>query len=164
MSVVRVTRRAHFCAAHRLHRDDWSDERNAEVFGLCSNPNWHGHNYVLDVTVEGPIDPETGFVMDLKLLKEAMGRHVVDDVDHRNLNLEVSWMDGVMPSTENFAVAIWDRLAESLPERVRLCRVFLRETPNNSVEYFGPEATPRTSGAAPEARRPATGSDNGGDV
>ncbi|MDX1495141.1 MAG: 6-carboxytetrahydropterin synthase [Longimicrobiales bacterium] len=138
MPVVRATRRAHFCAAHRLHREDWTEERNREVFGDCSNPNWHGHNYVLDVTVEGPVDPETGFVMDLKALKQAMADRVVDDVDHRNLNLEVPWMEGLIPSTENFAVAIWDRLARALPEGVKLCRVVVRETPNNSVEYTGP--------------------------
>lgn len=138
MPVVRATRRAHFCAAHRLHREDWSEERNREVFGDCSNPNWHGHNYVLDVTVEGPVDPETGFVMDLKALKHAIAGRVVDDVDHRNLNREVSWMDGIIPSTENFAVAIWNRLEHQLPEDVRLHRVVLRETPNNSVEYTGP--------------------------
>ena len=139
MPVVRATRRAHFCAAHRLHRPDWSEEQNREVFGDCSNPNWHGHNYVLDVTVEGPVDPETGFVMDLKHLKQAMAARVVDDVDHRNLNLEVPWMGGVIPSTENFAVAIWDRLASAMPDGVRLCRVVVQETPNNSVEYTGPE-------------------------
>lgn len=138
MPVVRATRRAHFCAAHRLHREDWSEERNREVFGNCSNPNWHGHNYVLDVTVEGPVHPETGFVMDLKALKHAMAARVVDDVDHRNLNLEVSWMDGVIPSTENVAVAIWDRLDGSMPDGVKLCRVVVHETPNNSVEYTGP--------------------------
>jgi 6-pyruvoyltetrahydropterin/6-carboxytetrahydropterin synthase len=141
MPVVRATRRAHFCAAHRLHREDWSEERNRVVFGDCSNPNWHGHNYVLDVTVEGPVDPETGFVMDLRALKEAMAGRVVDDVDHRNLNREVSWMDGILPSTENFAVAIWERLEGRLPDDVRLRRVILRETPNNSVEYTGPGAS-----------------------
>ncbi len=140
MPVVRATRRVHFCAAHRLFRPDWTDEENREVFGACSNPNWHGHNYVLDVTVEGPIDPETGFVMDLKLLKAAMNTEVVDDVDHKNLNLEVPWLAGVLPSTENFAVAIWDRLAGSLPDDVRLHRVVLHETVNNAVEYLGPEA------------------------
>ena len=138
MPNVRVTRRAHFCSAHRLHNEAWSDERNREVFGDCSNPNWHGHNYVLDVTVEGPVDPDTGFVMDLRALKEAMGARVVDEVDHRNLNLEVPWPDGVRPSTENFAIAIWDRLAAGLPDGVRLHRVRLQETPNNSVEYTGP--------------------------
>jgi 6-pyruvoyltetrahydropterin/6-carboxytetrahydropterin synthase len=135
--VVRATRRAHFCAAHRLHHDEWSDEQNREVFGLCSNPNWHGHNYILDVTVEGPVDPDTGFVMDLKVLKAAMNEHVVEAMDHRNLNVEVPWLEGVIPSTENVAVAIWDRLVGALPKGVRLCRVLLHETPNNSVEYTG---------------------------
>jgi 6-pyruvoyltetrahydropterin/6-carboxytetrahydropterin synthase len=138
MPNVCVTRRAHFCAAHRLYHDDWTEERNREVFGDCSNPNWHGHNYVLDVTVEGPVDPETGFVMDLKGLKNALAARVVKDVDHRNLNLEVPWLEGMKPSTENFAVAIWDRLVDQLPDGVRLRRVFLQETPNNSAEYTGP--------------------------
>lgn len=139
MPVVRATRRVHFCAAHRLFRPEWTDEKNQEVFGYCSNPNWHGHNYVLDVTVEGPVSPETGFVMDLKDLKTALNERVVDDVDHRNLNLEVPWLEGVLPSTENFAIAIWDRLADALPPHVRLHRVELFETVNNSVEYFGPD-------------------------
>ena len=139
MPVVRATRQVHFCAAHRLFQPNWSEEENRAVFGDCTNPNWHGHNYVLDVTVEGPVDPETGFVMDLKALKDAMNSRVVVDVDHRNLNLEVPWLADVMPSTENFAVAIWDRLATGLPEGVRLYRVVLRETVNNSVEYMGPD-------------------------
>ena len=137
MSVVRATRRAHFSAAHRLYRPDWSDEQNAQVFGDCSNPNWHGHNYELDVTVEGPIDPETGFVMDLKRLKEALEERVVGDLDHRNLNVEVSWLEGVNPTTENLVVAVWDRLVGAMPEGVRLARIVLHETPRNSVEYTG---------------------------
>ena len=142
MPVVRATRKVHFSAAHRLHRSEWSEERNAEVFGDCSNPNWHGHNYDLFVTVEGPVDPETGFVMDLKLLKELLEEQVVADVDHRNLNLEVSWLAGVVPSTENVAVAIWDRIAGALPEGVRLRKVALHETPRHYVEYTGPEESP----------------------
>ena len=139
MPTVRVTRRAHFCSAHRIYRDDWSQEENREVFGDCSNPNWHGHNYILDVTVEGSVDPETGYVVDLKVIKKVGKERVVDDVDHRNLNLEVPWLEGTIVSTENFAVAIWERIADSLPSGVRLHRVFLQETPNNSVEYLGPE-------------------------
>src|SRR5688572_32455241 len=104
VNVVRATRRVHFSAAHRLHRSDWSEERNREVFGDCANPNWHGHNYELDVTVEGPVDPETGFVMDLKDLKELVERRVLVDVDHKNLNTEVRWLEGINPSTENVAV------------------------------------------------------------
>ena len=137
MPVVRATRRVHFSAAHRLYRPDWSDERNAEVFGDCSNPNWHGHNYELDVTVEGSVDPETGFVMDLKKLKEALESRVVGDLDHRNLNVEVPWLDGINPTTENVVVAVWDRLVEAMPEGVRLARIVLHETPRNSVEYTG---------------------------
>ncbi len=139
MPTVRVTRRAHFCSAHRIYRDDWSQEQNREFFGDCSNPNWHGHNYILDVTVEGSVDPETGYVVDLKVIKKVVKERVVDDVDHRNLNLEVPWLEGTIVSTENFAVAIWERIADSLPNGVRLNRVFLQETPNNSVEYLGPE-------------------------
>jgi 6-pyruvoyltetrahydropterin/6-carboxytetrahydropterin synthase len=142
MPIVRATRRVHFSSAHRLHRDEWSPERNAEVFGDCSNPNWHGHNYELEVTVEGPVEPETGFVMDLKHLKEALEARVVRDVDHKNLNVEVDWLRDIIPSTENFAVAIWNRLEGSLPDEVRLQSVRLHETPRNSVEYLGPTQAP----------------------
>lgn len=137
MPRVRVTRRLHFSAAHRLAREDWTEERNRAVFGLCASPNWHGHNYELDVTVEGEIDPETGYVFDLKALKELVETRVVHDVDHRNLNLDVPWMGGVNPTTENLVVKIWERLADALPERVRLVRLVLWETPRNFVEYTG---------------------------
>jgi len=135
---VRVTRRLHFNAAHRLRRPDWSDERNTEVFGPCANPNWHGHNYDIEVTVAGEPDPETGYVMDLGQLKRLVTERVIDDVDHRNLNLEVPWLEGINPTTENFVVAIWDRLAGRMPEGVDLERIVLRETPRNFVEYTGP--------------------------
>lgn len=137
MSEVRVTRRLHFSSAHRLFRPDWSDEKNAEVFGDCSNPNWHGHNYEIDVTVAGPVDPETGYVVDLKKVKELVRERVVADVDHRNLNLEVPWMEGLIPTTENFVVAIWDRLVDAMPGGTRLERIVLWETPRNYVEYRG---------------------------
>jgi len=137
MPTVRVTRRVHFSAAHRLFRPEWSDERNREVFGDGSNPNWHGHNYEVDVTVSGPVDPETGYVMDLKLLKELLSERVVDDVDHRNLNLEVPWLEGVVPTTENLVVAVWERIAGHLPGEVTLDRIVLWETPRNYVEYTG---------------------------
>ena len=137
MPRVRVTRRLHFAAAHRLHREEWSDEKNAQVFGLCASPNWHGHNYELDVTVEGEVDPETGFVYDLKRLKERVEARVIDDLDHRNLNLDVDWMEGVNPTTENLVVRIWRRIVDELPERVRLVRLVLWETPRNYVEYRG---------------------------
>ena len=140
MPTVRVTRLVHFSAAHRLFRPDWSDERNAEVFGDCSNPNWHGHNYELEITVDGTVDDSTGFVMDLTVLKDLVQARVVRDVDHKNLNNEVGWLEGVNPSTENVAVAIWGRLVGELPEGVRLVKVLLRETPRNWVEYTGPDA------------------------
>lgn len=137
MPIVTITRRAHFASAHRLHREDWSEEKNTEVFGDCANPNWHGHNYELIVSVAGPVDPETGFVMDLKRLKDVIQDRVVGDVDHRNLNTEVDWLEGIIPSTENLAVAVWRRIAPELPAGVSLSSVVVRETRNNSVEYRG---------------------------
>jgi len=138
MPVVRATRRMHFSSAHRLYREEWSDERNREVFGDCSNPHWHGHNYELFVTVEGPVDPETGFVMDLKSLKELLEERVVSDMDHKNLNVEVEWLRGVIPSTENVAIGIWDRIVSALPDGITLVKVAVHETPRHFVEYSGP--------------------------
>ncbi len=137
MARVKVTRRVHFSAAHRLGREDWDDARNRAVFGLCANPNWHGHNYEMDVTVEGEIDPETGYVLDLKVLRELVEARVVADLDHGNLNVDVPWLSGVNPTTENLVVAIWRRLADAMPARVRLTRIVLWETPRNYVEYSG---------------------------
>ena len=137
MPIVKVTRRLHFSAAHRLHREDWSDEQNEAVFGLCASPNWHGHNYELDVTLSGAVDPGTGFVYDLKKLRDLVERRVIADVDHRNLNLDVAWMEGVIPTTENLVVAIWNRLQGGLPAEVDLERLVLYETPRNYVEYTG---------------------------
>jgi 6-pyruvoyltetrahydropterin/6-carboxytetrahydropterin synthase len=136
MPKVRVTRHLHFSAAHRLHNPAFTEERNREVFGLCNSPNWHGHNYELEVTVEGEVDEDTGYVLDLGLLKRVVEEMVVNDVDHRNLNLDVPWMEGVIPSTENLVVAIWNQLAPRVP-RGRLVRLILRETPRNYVEYSG---------------------------
>lgn len=137
MPRVSVTRRLHFSAAHRLYRSDWSDERNREIFGDCSNPNWHGHNYELDVTVGGEIDPDTGYVMDLASLKALVRDAVIHDLDHRNLNREVPWLEGTNPTTENLVVAIWHRLAPRLPRGIDLERLLLRETPRNYAEYEG---------------------------
>jgi len=137
MPNVRVTRRVHWNSAHRLYRPDWTDQENARVFGECSNPHWHGHNYEMDVTVSGPIDPETGYVLDLKVLKELLQERVVGDLDHRNLNVQVAWLEGLNPTTENLVVAIWKRVADRLPEGLRLERIVLWETPRNYVEYTG---------------------------
>lgn len=137
MPEVRVTRRLHFSAAHRLSRSDWSEAKNAEVFGDCSHVNWHGHNYELEVTVAGEVDPETGFVMNLKELRDLVEERVIRDVDHRNLNLDVPWLAGALPSTENLVVAIWHRIAAGMPRGTRLDRIRLEETPRNFVEYTG---------------------------
>lgn len=136
MPRVRVTRRLHFSAGHRLHRPDWDDRRNREVFGACSNPEGHGHNYDLEITVEGEVDPETGFVIDLKRLKQLVREMVVSDVDHANLNVDVEWMEGVNPTAENLAVQIWRRLEGRL-DGAELVSVKLWETERNVVEYRG---------------------------
>ena len=140
MTKVRVTRRVHWNSAHRLYRKDWSDDRNQEIFGACSNPHWHGHNYEMDVTVSGPVDPETGYVMDLKVLKDLLKERVVDDLDHRNLNVEVPWLSDLIPTSENLVVAIWNRLVDQLPSGLELHRIVLWETPRNFVEYTGETA------------------------
>ncbi len=137
MPRVRVTRRVHWNSAHRLYRPDWPDERNARVFGVCANPHGHGHNYEMDVTVAGEVDPETGYVLDLKVLRDLVEARVVTDLDHRNLNVEVTWLAGQVPTTENLVVAIWNRLVDQLPRGVTLERIVLWETPRNYVEYTG---------------------------
>lgn len=136
MPTVYVTRKMHFNAAHRLHNPAKSDAWNRETYGKCNNPNWHGHNYVLEVTVAGEPDPDTGYVIDLGVLKGIINEKVIDKVDHKNLNLEVGFMQGLLPSTENFVVAIWNELKGVLP-RGRLHAVRLYETERNVAEYRG---------------------------
>lgn len=136
MPKVRVTRRLHFSAGHRLHDPALNEEENREVFGACSNPHGHGHNYEIDVTVEGEVDPATGFVIDLARLRDLVHEAVIDDVDHANLNVDVSWMEGVNPTSENLAVEIWRRLEGRL-DGARLVSIKLWETERNSVEYRG---------------------------
>ena len=136
MAEVTVTRRMHFNAAHRVHNPALSDAENARLFGKCNNPNWHGHNYMLDVAVAGAIDERTGYVMDLAELKRIVQREVIDKVDHRNFNLEVDFMRGLIPTSENIVVACWRVLAPQVAP-ARLKRLVLWETPNNYVEYEG---------------------------
>lgn len=136
MPTVRVTRRVHFSAAHRLHSPALTDEENRRIYGLCNSPNWHGHNYELDVTVEGSPDPVTGYVVDLGVVREA-AESVIGDLDHRNLNLDVPWLADTIPSTENLVVAIWTRLKPLIPAGGTLVRLVLWETPRNSAEYSG---------------------------
>ncbi len=135
MPTVTVTRRVHFSAAHRLHDPNKSDEENREIFGLCNNPNYHGHNYELDVSVEGPIDVETGFVVDLGLVKRIVEERVLRHLDHKNLNVDVPELETLNPTTENIVVAIWRMLDGAFPARLK--KLVLWETPRNYVEYTG---------------------------
>jgi 6-pyruvoyltetrahydropterin/6-carboxytetrahydropterin synthase len=131
-----VARRVHFNAAHRLHNPAQTAEWNATTFGPCNNPNYHGHNYDLEILVEGPIDPATGYVIDVGIVKDLAERHIVAVLDHRNLNLDVPWFANRIPSAENIAVFCWEALADRLPAgRLRCIRLW--ETPRNFVEYYG---------------------------
>lgn len=136
MPIVSATRLLRFNAAHRVHNPALSDEENTRLFGKCNNPNWHGHNYTLEVTVEGAPDPTSGYVMDLGELKRLVERELVDHLDHRNLNLEVPFLAGVNPTSENIVLACWRVLAPSVGP-ARLSRLRLWETENNYVEYDG---------------------------
>ncbi len=138
MATVYITRRERFNAAHKLWNDRWSEEKNFEVFGKCSNVNWHGHNYELFVTVKGTPDAETGCVMDLKELSQLINEHVLEKLDHKNLNLDVPFLKGIMASTENLAVAIWNQIKKPIElNNCILHSVRLHETENNFAEYFG---------------------------
>lgn len=136
MPIVRVTRRLHFSAGHRLHNPELSEAENREIYGMCNNPAGHGHNYGLEVTLKGEIDPKTGYVFDLKRLRRLVEGLVLKDVDHANLNVDVGWMKGVIPTAENIAVEIWRRLDAELPDGT-LERVLVSESDRNFVEYFG---------------------------
>jgi 6-pyruvoyltetrahydropterin/6-carboxytetrahydropterin synthase len=136
MPIVRVTRRLHFSAGHRLHNPELSDEENQEIYGLCNNPSGHGHNYGLEVTLRGEVDSRTGYVFDLKRLKRAVEEAVLEDVDHANLNVDVRWMEGVIPTAENIAVQVWRRLEGVLPAGM-LERVVVSESERNLAEYRG---------------------------
>ncbi len=136
--MIYITRREQFNAAHRLFREEWSDDKNREVFGKCSNPNWHGHNYELFVTVNGDINPDTGYLIDLKHLKEIIRVYVINKLDHKNVNLDVDFMQGKMASTEVLATEIYRQLEVPLREQgVNLHKIQLFETENNYAEYYG---------------------------
>ena len=136
MPIVTVTRRLRFNAAHRVHNPALSDEENTALYGKCNNPNWHGHNYVLEVSVTGPVDERTGYVIDLGKLRAIVEREVIDQVDPRNMNVDVPMMRGINPTAENIVVACW-RALESRVAPGRLTRLKLWETENNYVEYTG---------------------------
>ena len=137
-SMIYITRKESFCAAHRLFREEWSQEKNEQVFGKCSNPNWHGHNYDLYVTVKGEADPETGLVMDLKILGEILQEKVIMKIDHKNINIDCDFMKDKMASTEILAVEIWNQIVEEINNKgCTLHCVKIQETEKNYVEYFG---------------------------
>ncbi len=135
--MIFLTRHEHFNAAHKLYNPNWSEEKNNTVFGKCANANWHGHNYELMVTIKGEVDPETGFLMDAKKLSDILQKEVCEKLDHKNLNLDVDFMQGVLASTENLAMAIWQQITPHLPTNVKLHCVKLYETPRIGVEYYG---------------------------
>ena len=135
--MVYLTRVEHFNAAHRLFNPGWSKEQNDQVFGKCANENWHGHNYELYVTIKGEPDSDTGFLFDAKRLSEIIKEHVIEKVDHMNLNLDVDFLKGQMCSTENLSIGIWKQLLPHLPSSVQLHCIKLYETPTIYVEYFG---------------------------
>ena len=138
MSKVYLTRRERFNAAHRMFRSDWTDEQNLEVYGKCSNPNWHGHNYALYVTVKGDVKPDIGYVMNLKVLSKLINEQIIEKIDHKNINIEVDFMKGRIPSSENLAIAIWEQLESPIRKLgIELHSIKLEETENNFVEYFG---------------------------
>ena len=136
MPTVTVTRRLTFNAAHRVHNPSLSDAENDALFGKCNNPNWHGHNYVLEVSVTGPVDERTGYVIDLGKLRAIVEREVIDQVDHRNMNLDVPMLQGINPTAENIIVACWRMIAPAIAP-AKLTRLKLWETENNYVEYEG---------------------------
>ncbi|GGE89637.1 6-pyruvoyltetrahydropterin/6-carboxytetrahydropterin synthase [Chishuiella changwenlii] len=133
---VTVNRKAHFNAAHRLFNKDWSDEKNFEVFGKCSYPNYHGHNYEIIVAVKGDVDPTTGFVMNLDLLRSIIEEEVEEYLDHKNLNIDIKEFQSVNPSAENIVILIWNKIRAKLAAELEL-KVTLYETPRNFVEYTG---------------------------
>lgn len=138
MKTVYITRRETFNAAHKLYREDWSVEKNEEVFGRCSNKNWHGHNFEVYVTVKGVPSEDTGFVINLKDLSKIVKEYIVEPLDHMNLNLDVPFLQGMLASTENIVIQIWDRIKGPIQEAGgELVKIKLVETENNYVEYYG---------------------------
>ncbi len=133
---VSLYRKSHFNAAHRLHCPDWSDEKNKEVFGKCSNPNFHGHNYNLEVGVKGEVDPTTGFVISVEVLKKIIKEEVEEYLDHKNLNIEIPEFQTLNPTVENIAILIWNRIRKHIPADKELM-IKLYETERNFVEYRG---------------------------
>tara|TARA_Y100000385_G_C12660345_1_gene453489 strand:+ start:160 stop:591 length:432 start_codon:yes stop_codon:yes gene_type:complete len=133
-----ITRRETFNAAHKLYREDWSDEKNIEVYGKCSNKNWHGHNFTIFVTVKGIPNPETGFIIHLRDLSDILQEKVIEPLDHKNLNVDVDFLNGILPSIENLIIEIWKQIENPIVNSGgKLVKIKLVETNNNFVEYYG---------------------------
>jgi 6-pyruvoyltetrahydropterin/6-carboxytetrahydropterin synthase len=136
--MIYLTRRERFCSAHRVFREEWSDEENHRIFGKCSNPNWHGHNYTMWVTVKGEPSEEYGFVMNINILKQIILDNIINKIDHKNINLEVNFMKGKIATTESLAMAIWNELIPFVEKTgAKLHCIKIEETENNSIEYYG---------------------------
>ena len=139
--MIYISRDAHFCAAHKLYNKNWSKEKNEEIFGACANENWHGHNFDMTVTVKGSIDPDTGFVMNFKDLNRIIKKEILEKIDHKNLNLDVDFMQGKLTSCENLIVEIWKilkiKIERKTNDRCSLHCIKLKETNNNYAEYYG---------------------------
>ncbi len=136
--MIYLTRRERFSTAHRMYRQEWSEKENSEAFGKCSNPNWHGHNYVLFVTVKGELSDKYGYVMNLNILKKIIHEKIIEKLDHRNMNLDVDFMRGKIATTEILAASIWNELKPAIEkEGAKLHCVKIEETENNSIEYYG---------------------------
>jgi 6-pyruvoyltetrahydropterin/6-carboxytetrahydropterin synthase len=136
--MVYITRREHFSAAHRLYLPGWTDEENFETFGKCSNPNWHGHNYILYVTLKGSADPVTGLVVHLRHVSRLIDEKILNKVDHKNLNIEVDFIKGKVPTSENIAIGIWNELEDDIRKLgAHLHCIRLEQSENNIVEYYG---------------------------
>jgi len=140
MPVQQISYRTEFCAAYRLYREDWTEQRNREVYGICASPHSHGHNYLLTVTLKGEVNPETGMVYDFLQLKQLVDRRIFAAVDHRNLNIDVPFLQGIVPTSENLLIAFWEQLAPAFTDTgASLFRLRLEESRDCRSDYFGPE-------------------------
>ena len=140
MPVQQISYRTEFCAAYRLYREDWSEQRNRDIYGICASPNSHGHNYLFTVTLQGPVDSETGMVYDFLKLKQLVDQRIYDQVDHRNLNLDVPFLQGIVPTSENLLIAFWEQLADAFTDSsAKLDRLRIEESRDCRSDYFGPD-------------------------
>ena len=135
---MKISYQAEFCAGYKLYRDDWSEEKNRKIYGICASPNGHGHNYLFTVRVKGLVDSETGMLIDYQVLKEIVDREIVSRVDHLNLNHDIDFLEGIIPTSENLLVAFWEILSSHLPSSVNLDRLSIQESRDYLCEYFGP--------------------------